>query len=285
MRRIVATLTILAVLLIPAAAYALSSVPDSIVVSGEDVHVAKDKEVTSVVVIGGSATIEGRVTDAVVAIAGSIYLKPGAIVDGDVVAVGGTVHKEGDARVGGEQVSLGIPSLQNMKFGRLPLGLLGGNWFSFSFSVWRILAVIFLGWMTYWLFPRHSNEVMSAISADPAKSVLFGLLGYLALLPLTIILIITLLGIPLVPLLWLAVAAGRFLGQVALGLLVGRYLAVRLNFQVSDIYHTLLGLFALGAVVALPVVGGIASLFYGLVGFGAVIWTRFGTKPVPAVKE
>lgn len=281
MSRIFAMIVI-AVLLIPTAAYALGAVPDSIVVSGEDVHVARDKEVSSVVVIGGSATIEGRVTDAVVAIAGSIYLKPGAIVEGDVVAVGGTVHKEGEVRVGGEQVSLGIPALGNLRFGNFPSF---GNWMRFNFSVWRILAVVFLGWVTYWLFPRHVNQVTGAMITDPAKSVLFGLLGYLALAPLSIMFIISLVGIPLLPLLWLAVLAARFLGQVALGLVAGRFLADRLNLQVSEIYQVLLGLFALGILVALPVVGGLASLFYGMVGFGAVIWTRFGTRSVPTVKE
>ncbi len=283
MRRVFATLIIIAMLLVPTAVYALGAAPDSIVVSGEDVHVAKDKEVSSVVVIGGSATIEGRVTDAVVAIAGSIYLKPGAVVDGDVVAVGGTVHKEGEVRVGGEQVSLGIPSLGNLRFGGLPL--LGGNWMRFNFSVWRIMAIVFLGWVTYWLFPKHANQVTAAIAADPAKSVLFGLLGYLALIPLSIMFVISLVGIPLVPVLWLAVFAARFLGQVALGLVTGSFLAERLNLQTSEIYQVLLGLFALGLLVALPVVGGLASLFYGMVGFGAVIWTRFGTKSVPTVKE
>lgn len=259
---------------------ALAAEPNSLVISGRDATVPVDTEVDSVVVISGDAHIFGRVREAVVAIGGSIYLEPGAEVYGDVVSLGGTINLASDAHVGGQQVSLGSFSLENVH-----IGPFFTNWLGFNLSIWRLLSILFLGLVTQWLLPQQVKRSSAALEQNPLRSVVFALLGYLALVPLTILLVITILGIPLVPLLWLLVAAGRLLGQVALGLLAGRWLAPRLNLHMSEQYHVLLGLLVLGALTALPVVGGLASLFYGLVGFGAVLWTRFGTRSALALPK
>ncbi len=259
----------------------LAAQPNSIVISGQDATVLAGTEVENVVVIAGDAQISGRVTEAVVAIGGNIWLHPGAEVFGDVVCLGGTINVEGDARIGGQQVNIGSFSLENLKF----LPFLGG-WLNFNFSLWRLLSVLFLGAIVYWLFPMAVQRSSDALNHNPAKSALFGLLGYLAVVPLTILLIITVLGIPLVPILWLLVSAARLLGQVALAVIAGQWLAKQLNLQPSAIiYQVLLGLLVLGLLTMLPVVGSLASLFYGLVGFGAVIWTRFGTTQISIPKE
>lgn len=271
-------LALLVCLAVPATA--LAAEPNSIVVSGRDATVAAGTEVDSVVVLSGDAHIAGRVTETVVAIGGSIYLEPGAEVYGDAVSLGGTINLQGDARIGGQQVSMGSFSLDNIH-----IGPFFSNWLGFNLSVWRLLSLLFLGLIVFWLVPQHVHRSSAAVELNPLRSVIFGLLGYLALIPMTILLLITVLGIPLIPVLWLLVVAGRLLGQVALGLLAGRWLAPKLNLQTTDIYQLLLGLLVLGLITAIPVVGGLASLFYGLVGFGAALWTRFGTKAAALTKE
>lgn len=259
---------------------ALAAEPNSIVVSGRDATVAAGTEVDNVVVLSGDAHIAGRVTETVVAIGGSIYLEPGAEVYGDAVSLGGTINLQGDARIGGQQVSMGSFSLDDIH-----IGPFFSNWLGFNLSVWRLLSLLFLGLIVFWLVPQQVNRSSAAAELNPLRSVVFGLLGYLALIPMTILLLITVLGIPLIPILWLLVVAGRLLGQVCLGLLAGRWLAPKLNLQTTDVYQMLLGLLVLGLITAIPVVGGLASLFYGLVGFGAALWTRFGTKPASLPKE
>lgn len=266
-------------LALPAAAWAAQ--PDSLVISGRDAVVAAGETVTSVVVIAGDARIAGHVEEAVVAVGGSIYLEPGAVVEGDVVSLGGRIERQGDAKIEGQQVSLGSLSLQGLQ-----IGSGWANWLRAGLSVWRLLAVLFLGAVLFWMCPRQLATVTEAVNGNPLRAVIFGGLGYLALIPLSIILLITILGIPLIPLIWLAMFAARLFGQVALGSLAGRWLGKSLNWQLTPLALTLLGLLALGLLAALPVVGGLAGLFYGLVGFGAVLWTRFGTKPATfVVKE
>ncbi|MGI6358187.1 MAG: hypothetical protein ACOX2K_05800 [Bacillota bacterium] len=262
---------------------ALAAQPNSIILTGQDATVPAGSEVENVVVIAGDAHISGRVTETVVTIGGSIFLQPGAEVYGDAVCIGGQINLEGDARIGGQQVSIGSFSLDNLRIS--PIIPFLGNWLGFGFSIWRLVSVVFLGAVVYWLFPLAIKRSSSALSFNPAKSVMFGLLGYLALIPMSILLVITILGIPLVPILWLLVAAGRLFGQVALAMIAGQWLVQQLRLPATEINQVLLGLIGLGLLTVLPIVGSMASLFYGLAGFGAVLWTRFGTLQIAIPKE
>lgn len=256
--------------------------PNNVVLSGQDAYVPENTQVENVVVFGANARISGQVRGDVVSIGGSVFLNSTAVVDGTAVAIGGKVEISEGARVYGEQVSIGLSSL-----GQLwpKIGSLGFHGWRSSFALGRLLLVVFIGWIVYWLFPRQVEQTASVLNTDPAKASLFGLLSYLAIIPLTILLVITLLGIPLVPILWLLVLIARLLGQVALGLLAGRWLAPYLKLEVADMALALLGLVVLALISFLPVIGGLASLFYGIVGFGAAVWTRLGTRLPLAIKE
>lgn len=249
--------------------------PNNIILTGQDAHVPANTQVENVVVFGANARISGRVLGEVVSIGGSVYLDSTAIVDGTAVAIGGTVELTPGAEVYGEQVSIGLNSL-----GQLwpRIGPFSFYRWRHSFAFGRLLMITFLGCIIYWLFQQPVERIASTVNLNPAKATLFGLLAYLALIPLTILFVITILGIPLVPILWLLVLVARLMGQVALGLLAGRWLAPYLKLEVGDMALALLGLVVLALVSFLPVIGGLASLFYGLVGFGAAIWSRLGTK-------
>src|SRR5690349_17071104 len=65
----------------------------------QDVRIERDEEVTdAVVVIGGNATIAGRVRDGVVVIGGDLQLTSSADIRGDVVLVGGQLTREPGAQ-------------------------------------------------------------------------------------------------------------------------------------------------------------------------------------------
>jgi len=229
-----------------------------------------------VVVFGGSPVISARISGNLLAIGGSVHLRDGAEVMGDVFTVGGSVSRSGNAVVHGS-VQSGINPF------RIP-GVFGGWWaFSGAFHVWRLLSILFLGLICYWLFPLVTERVAEAAEANPVKAVVAGLLGYLAIVPVIIVLAITLLGIPLIPVFLLALLVARLFGQVALALFAGRWLAARLQMSATANWLLVtLGLLGLGVLTLLPLVGVLASLFYSLIGFGAVIVTRFGTRRLAA---
>jgi uncharacterized RDD family membrane protein YckC len=90
-----------------------------------------------VVTIGGSSEVDGEVGQNVVAIAGNIHLKPGAKIGQDTVAVMGAVTVDPKAGVGGDAVSVGGKlnltdgaTVQGQKVNvGLPFSFLnGGNW-------------------------------------------------------------------------------------------------------------------------------------------------------------
>lgn len=265
MKKYLVALLFLAVLYLPAIAGAAPL--ENVVRLGEDTEVpAGTTIVGNVVLVNGNATVRGRVRENVVVIMGDIYLEEEAVVDGNVVAVGGRVVKSPTAQVGGENVSLGAGNFRFMPHMQFTYArrVGAGSW-------WRLLSIMFLGWVLFWLLPAPVVKVADVAGADPLKSVLYGLLAYLAVIPLSVMLLITIVGIPVIPLFWAAVFAARFLGQVALGLLAGKFIAERLNKSWSDAAYVLLGLLTLGLLTLIPVVGSLVSLFYGLLGFGAVV--------------
>lgn len=153
--------------------------------------------------------------------------------------------------------------------------------FGFSVvSIWRVLVVVLLGWLVYLLVPANVIKVSAAAQAEPLKAILYGLVAYLALVPATVVLAITILGIPLIPVMWFAVGVARLLGQVALGLLVGKAISAQLKNGWNETQSVLIGLAALGVLIAVPGAGGLVSLFCSLLGFGAVVWTQFGRHAV-----
>lgn len=273
------TLVILLALVIFAFPTLAAAAQDSIVMAGKEAHVpAGSVHSGSVIVFGSNAIIEGRVRDDVVVIFGDLHLEAEAVVDGDVVVVGGSLVRKPGSQIGGEQVSIG---LGDINIGSIPhMNLRPFRWMSPLAAVWRVLAIAFMGWVVFWLFPGSVSKVSVAAQAEPLRAVLYGLLAYLAMIPLSLVFLITIVGIPVIPLLWLALFVGRFLGQVALALLAGRYLAKQLNREMADALSVVLGLLVLGIVTIIPVVGGLAALFYGLLGFGSVVWTKFGRNSV-----
>ena len=70
---------------------------------GGDVQVDEDERVTdAVVAVGGSIDVRGRVEDDVVAVLGNVRLGPHAVVTGSVTSVGGRIEQERGAEVHGE---------------------------------------------------------------------------------------------------------------------------------------------------------------------------------------
>jgi hypothetical protein len=137
------------------------------------------------------------------------------------------------------------------------------------------------------------------------KSFFIGFLGLLAILPVFILLLVTIIGIPVALIvLPLALILATFLGDASVALAVGERIKKTLNFSTdSKIFLIAAGLLILelpfllsglllimeGAAVAgmgifLLIIGALLNLVLWMVGFGAVILTRFGgrSKAAPA---
>lgn len=254
-----------------------------------DVEVPAGQRVDGdVVTVFGSSKIGGHVTGNAVAVFGSVTLGPGSSVDGDMVAIFGGVHRAETATVGGETVDLGFePLIPGLPALPTVLLLVGMFW---------ILSLIG-GWLASILIPGRLVRITATASRRMGGSLLIGLAG-LPLVILTVVLLcITVIGVPVAALVPIAYCFVMWIGQYAGLYGLGQKLLRRRLHQGSVFTGILSGtlfvaaFFALAALLAgvpgisrsialfLFAVGSLICLALQLIGCGAVILSRFGTRP------
>ena len=254
--------------------------PGIVVDGGESglVRVFADAEVPA------EETIDGDV----VAVFGSATLEPGAVIDGDVVALGGALDQANGAIVNGESVSLGlfswhpgVPTMNVLLFTVLGMWALG----------------FLLGWLLMMLFPQRMQRVALTASHRTAGSFVLGVASAPLVVIAAVLLMVTVVGIPfaiVLPLVYLfAVWAGNLATSYVLGCrLMRRPLAGPMSGAALAAGTLLVTLFfVLGALLAGPqgplrslalffaLLGVLLALGLSVVGIGAVLLSRFGSRP------
>ncbi len=268
-----------------------------VVVDGESglVRVFADAEVPAgeriegdVVAVFGSVRVKGHVAGNVAAVFGSVELSPGAVVDGDVVALGGALDQQTGATVNGESVSLGLfswrPGIPNLE------QLLGA-----LFCAW-VLALV-LGLLLMALFPRRTQRVARTAAERTGGSFMLGVASAPLVIIAIVLLLITVVGIPFALLLPLVYVFSVWSGQLTATYVLGCRLLRRPVGGGGTVAPLATGtlfvamFFALGAILSGPegpvrtialfftLLGVLLVLGLSVVGAGAVILSRFGTRP------
>jgi hypothetical protein len=262
-----------------------------------------------IVVIGGSARVDGQVKGDLVVIGGTADLGDRADVSGDVAVVGGPLHRAPGARVGGQVSEVEVAQLT-----RHWRGIPADGWWRtygrnstfgvLSTSV-RLGALCLLASLVVLVAGRHVENIGARAAAEPLKSGAVGVLAELLVVPLLIVtillLVVTIIGIPLlvlVPFGLLALAVVFLVGFTSVSLNIGRFVAGRLGWSTASVYLTtvlgvvlvvlplLLGrLFRLMFPVAtvLIVIGFLFEYAVWTVGLGAAALVRFRRTPTPPV--
>jgi hypothetical protein len=274
-----------------------------IVKVGESVFVAKDEFVRgNLVVFGGNAIIEGRVGGDVVVFAGDIRARSGAVIKGDAVVIGGMLDEDTDVIINGERATIGsVFPTQNFWFP----GPQGG-WFKLVlFPVWLFVQLI-LSFLVLLFLRDRIVRSDDHLSDNYLKGFGVGLLTvFISIFGLMIIsftLFITIIGIPLMILLWISCGGIMVFAWTVFAHSFGRLVANRLQMQ-SD--NAFLLVFVGTMVLNLPMIvawglsmtfapfmspisatflllGLFAIGFAHLGGIGALILSRFGSRPLDA---
>ncbi len=163
-----------------------------------------------IIVIGGSATIDGRATDDVVAVGGSIRVGRTGVVLGDAVSVGGDTVVEPGGRVAGDvsraragwpDVAVGWPGLSRGWWAAAALAV----------SVVRLAALLAAVLLLAWLAPAFVRRVGLRAGMAPWSSVATGVAAEVLFVPalvcVAIAMLVSIVGIPLLGALPLLVAA------------------------------------------------------------------------------
>lgn len=272
--------------------------------SGFNVRTASDAQVAgNARLTGGQVTIEGPVGGAVMAAGGKVTLN--ATVDGDVLLAGETLAFGRDARIGGNltysaPTRIDIPDYvitadrvtfepyhrsdvmkdaqemwSDWEYPALPtfMSLLSAFLITVGFFV--VIGALFLA-----LVPDRVRHLRRKIEARPGMALLFGVMGLSILFGLVPISALTIIGLPLVPIVLLALVAvwtlGYILGAYALTM---RALHSFGSEENPKIWVRLLAL-VIGVTLAsllnfIPLLGWMANFALVLLGIGGMAMALF----------
>jgi hypothetical protein len=264
-------------------------------VKGQDVEVTAGETYRDISVMGGNLHVRGTVTGDVVVTGGKITLHSGAVVQGDVTAIGGSLHLERGARVNGDAGVVG--GIFTRDEGAVIRGDVSRKTDRptsepsflrrFVSSLTSTFSVLFiLGCLLQAFFHERIERLQTQLATQTMKSFASGVAYGVAGLALLALLCVTIIGIPFACVLGIGMALGTLAGQVALCTFVGGLLA---RHRTDNLYaHLAIGVALLALVQSLPWIGGIASVIFACIGFGAFAATRGAglldkpAKPLPA---
>lgn len=265
---------------------------------GGSVRVDRDELVErEVVVVMGSAEINGEVQREVTVVMGSLTLGPEAIVHRDVNVIGGTLTRAPTARIDGSvnNVGLGGGSWNNRDFddafGNRFFWRMGG----LAGTLLRVTLVLLLALAVVALGPAYVERIADRTAVDPLRAGLIGffaeLLFFPALVITVVVLAISIIGIPLLVLVPFGIVLALvvlLVGFTGVAYHVGRSLHARFGWTGRGTYASVaLGVIVIGALTVLArsaaLIGGgvfgfpLAALGYFVeyvawtIGFGAAI--------------
>jgi len=297
------TLLLAAALLLPAASALASSVeisvdaegPSSVAMHADAVVAAGETHENDIVVMFGSARIDGTVTGDVVVLFG--HLEISGTVEGDAVSFLSSAKITETARVEGDLVNIGW----NMK--RATGSTVRGETVNFDFmsfvpfagdggglpGLLRVILLIKLISLAFFflilvlliaLIPRRIAVIAAAFPARWGWALLTGIVCYVVVVIGAVILCATVIGIPLALALSAAVLLTKWMGLAALLYLIGQTIARNLFHRELTHFSCVAGGFVAYALLSLvPMFGWIVCALLNVMGVGIVILTRFGAEP------
>jgi len=242
--------------------------------AGREVVVHPDQVVGEAVAFGDSLVVRGRVRGPAVAFGGDVRVHEGAHVEGDAVAFGGQVRVQEGGTVEGDRVAFGPAATGGILPSVLDPGGLGRT---LARRLVLLLTLAGAGALAVGLFPGQVDTVARAVEAHPVRSGLVGLGASALALFVAVVLALTLLGIPVALLALALLGLAWILGLLGLCQAVGDRLPME-GVGARRWTAFLGGLVILACFGVLPVVVQLLVGTVGLVGAGAAVQTRLGTR-------
>jgi hypothetical protein len=316
--RSVALLVLLLVLLVPAApVYAQGGEPGKVVIGdnftldrgeelagdlvviGGNVTIEADASLNgNLVVFGGTVTSDGNINGDMVIFGGQIKLNDAAIVSGDVVTIGGQLDKSAGAEIRGEvvdnvpapEIDVPVPAVPNVDVPEVvvpDVRVSFNPFWEFARVMGSSLFVAFLAVLAALFFQPRLDKVSQAVVSQPLMVSSMGLLTIVVM----VLLGITIIFLPFVLLGLIPLALAWLFGVIALGQEVGDRLAKAMRQDWAPVLTTGIGTFIIVFLVTfveslnsllpfLACVTWVLPVLIGLAAIGAVVTTRFGSRPV-----
>lgn len=236
----------------------------------------------SLFILSGRAVTAGEIEGDISLVGGELVLEPGAQVNGKLNAGGGTLQRAPDAQIhGGVQAGIGLElpdgETGDQDTGGFPTAM-----------IFQDLVVAGLAYLLARYFPEQLNRVAQAIGHHPVASGAVGLLSGVVAVVLLVLMAFTIILIPVTFAGGAVLMLALFYGWAGFGALLGRLLRLVFRWKLARPWEVFTGtalfltLYELSRLA--PLLRDIVPLVTGLVGFGAVMLTRFGLHHfVPAI--
>lgn len=239
---------------------------------GKSYHLPADQAATwPIVVVGGSATLDGRTDDEVVVVGGSVRVGPTARIRGDLTVIGGEIILADTAEVTGEIHEIGLfwPDLRFAAPGWLwPDDMRFWALFGLAGSLLRLTIIAIATMLITLLAPGWIRDLEVRVSNAPGASGAIGLLAQVLAVPILVLavagLIVSIVGIPLlilVPFVILAVGVIWVAGFAGVVAQLGGRVRGRAPGAMPSPIDTFLGL---AFIASLSLIGHVVSLGPGV---------------------
>lgn len=244
----------------------------------------------NVVLLGGNLQANGTITGSLLAMGGLVQLSETTIIQGDVSVLGGLLQGENQAQIEG-QIAGNLNDLPLVLPGNLRISVpdvqLRFNpfwdflWLLFQSLLWSAVAVLVVLFLAQPLQRVGDTAISQALVSGG-----LGVLSALVVPLLLLIIAVTIIGIPIALLGVLALVIAWAYGLVAIGTQVGSRLSKLSGGNWALPLSAALGTFLLTLIInivgkVIPCIGWLAPFLVGAIGLGAVLLTRFGSRPYP----
>lgn len=238
---------------------------------GDNATVEWNETVSNFVVIGGDATVNGTVSEDAVVIGGDLNVGPTGKIHGASVAIFGKIIKDPGAEVSNDTFEFSRYLIPSFIIPIVGICTLGFFWVIMLVGFTAIFLLIAI------LFTPRVGRVSFYVEKHFWKSLYYGLIALVLFLPVIIFLIVSVIGIPLIPIVMIALSAATLFGYTAICQLIGLkcFKAIKKSGQ-PMILEVLVGAVILGFITFVPVVGWAIKLLAWLAGLGATAATKFG---------
>lgn len=257
-----------------------------------------------VMVAGGTLRVAGRINGDIAVFGGAVTLESSAYVAGDLVNIGGSVQRSAGAVVTGEVregSDFDFPMVPGPMFfpgmerfnpaSEVSMQQSPGQWLALTLlrmirTVIMILALAALALVVALFWPKGVERLGQTAMQQPVLVLLVGLLGWVVGVGLVGVLAVTICLIPIALLVGLALLVAALLSWVMAGWLVGRKLLAALKVRnATVVVEAAVGTLLLATVYFLVGIIPCTEFIFGLLivslGLGAIVLTRFGTRPYP----
>lgn len=242
-----------------------------------------------VILMGGTLQAAGIIQGNVTALSGLVDLGGASVVNGDVNNISGRINRAEGSRIEGNfnpnlTNPFPLPALPQIVAPSVKMDI---NpfwdllWLFFRSFIWAALAAL-----AGLFLPRHIDQVSRALTTNPGICAGLGILTILVVPLVLLFLTITLICSPLALLGGFLLMITWAFGVIVLGFEAGQRISRSLKQTWALPLSGSLGVFLLTLVSngigwLVPCIGWMLPFSLGILGFGAVLVTRFGNEALP----